>query len=242
MPKILLEISYLGTHYAGWQKQPNAMSVQEKLEQKLSVYLRENTEILGSSRTDAGVHAKQQYACFQTTKTLDLQQLVYRLNHLLPKDLALVSAREVPESFHPRFDATSRAYQYTISRAKNPFFSENAYLFTPALDLEAMNIAAKILLQYTDFQCFSKVHTDVYTYNCTIEYAYWELRNHQLVFCIKANRFLRGMVRAIVGTLLQVGLGKLSIEGFKQVIESKSRQKAGVSVPAEGLVLVEVNY
>jgi tRNA pseudouridine38-40 synthase len=242
MAKYLLELSYLGTKYAGWQRQPNALSIQQKIEEALSTFLREPIEILGSSRTDAGVHAKQQFATFETDKAIDTKQTAYRINHLLPPDISIVSIKNVAEQFHARFDAGSRAYEYVLDRTKNPFAIQTAYLFTPNLDVKAMNTAAKILLQHTDFQCFSKVHTDVFTYNCTIEYAFWVETETQLIFHIKANRFLRGMVRAIVGTLMQVGLGKMNLEAFEKVILSKSRQQASGAVPAHGLHLVEVNY
>jgi tRNA pseudouridine38-40 synthase len=240
--RYLLEISYLGKNYAGWQKQPNAHSIQEAIENALSILLRRPTTILGSSRTDAGVHASQQFASFDTSEAIDTEQLSYRANQLLPVDIAISSISEVGPAFHARFDATARAYQYHIARQKNPFNSQTAYLYTIPLNIDAMNKAAKILLQHADYQCFSKTHTDVYTYLCHIEYAYWQEAGNTLVFYIKANRFLRGMVRAIVGTLLDVGLGKLSIEAFEAIILSKNRSKAGRSAPAHGLVLTQVCY
>lgn len=238
----LIEISYLGTNYAGWQSQPNANTVQEEIEKALSILLKKSTAILGSSRTDAGVHAKQQFATFEFENSLDCDQIAYRLNHILPADIAVKNLIEIPNGFHPRFDATSRAYEYTLATQKTPFSLDQAYLFTVSLDVQQMNEAASLLLKYTDFQCFSKVHTDVFTYNCSIEYAYWEQKGEYLIFKIKANRFLRGMVRAIVGSLMEVGLGKWTVQDFEQVILSQNRQKAGPSVPAKGLCLVQVNY
>lgn len=240
--RYLLDISYLGKKYAGWQKQPNAPSVQEEIEKALSILLRRSIEILGSSRTDAGVHATQQIACFDFDLPFDIENIIFRANHLLPADISINDLREVPDSFHPRFDATSRAYQYIIARNKTPFLLDTTYLFTVNLNIDLMNAAEAILLKHTDFQCFSKTHTDVFTYNCQIEYAYWLETPNSLVFHIKANRFLRGMVRAIVGTLLELGLGKINLEQFEQIILSKNRSFAGRSVPAHGLVLVEVNY
>lgn len=240
--RYLLEISYLGTKYAGWQSQPNANSVQAEIEKALSILLKQNIAILGSSRTDAGVHAKQQTASFDVDKTLNLEDLQYRLNQILPGDIAINSITLVHDDFHPRFDAKCRAYEYHIARKKSPFNTATDYTFTAALDVEAMNQAASILLKHTDFQCFSKSNTDVFTYNCSIEYAYWTVNGAQLTFHIKANRFLRGMVRAIVGTLLEVGLGKINLEAFEQIILSKNRKKAGRAVPAHGLCLVAVQY
>lgn len=238
----LLEIAYLGKNYAGWQSQPNANTVQAEIENALGVLLKEKIVILGSSRTDTGVHAKQQFATFNGPIHLDLAQTHYSLNRILPLDISISNLSRVKESFHPRFDATSRAYEYTIATKKSPFLINQSYLFTVPLDILAMNNAALLLLNHSDFKCFSKVHTDVLTYNCTIEYAFWEEKDGILIFKIKANRFLRGMVRAIVGSLLQVGLEKWSIADFEQVILSRSRSKAGPAVPAQGLCLVQVNY
>jgi tRNA pseudouridine38-40 synthase len=237
-----LEISYLGTNYAGWQSQPNAPTIQGEIEKALLTLAKQPIAILGSSRTDAGVHARQQFAVFDTDLPFAPADWHYRLNHLLPNSIAIVSIQSVAPDFHPRFAATARAYQYHICRSKDPFHTQTSYYYTAPLDTQAMNAAAALLLQHTDYQCFSKTHTDVHTYNCSIQHAYWQANGQQLVFHIKANRFLRGMVRAIVGTLLQVGLGKLSLVQFEAIILSKNRNNAGASVPAQGLSLCEVCY
>jgi tRNA pseudouridine38-40 synthase len=237
-----IEISYNGTNFAGWQNQLNAITVQEIIEKGLSTLLRRKIDIVGSSRTDAGVHAEQQFAHFYIDESIDCQDIRYRLNQIIPFSIAIKDIVAVSEHFHARFDATSRAYQYRITRQKNPFLQQMAYVFNVELDVNKMNEACKLFYKYTDYQCFSKVHTDVATFECQIFNAEWIQQGSLLVFNIKANRFLRGMVRAIVGTLLQVGLGKLTIEQFEAIILSKNRKNAGAAVPANGLFLTEVNY
>jgi tRNA pseudouridine38-40 synthase len=241
--RYLIECSYKGTAFHGWQVQDNAPSVQGHIEQALSTVLRQEIQIIGSSRTDAGVHAYQQFAHFDTGFSLsNLEKVIYALNGILPKDIAIQQIRAVSDKFHSRFDATFRRYLYRISQQKTPFWREFSYFYRAPLDMELMNNAGEILKNYSDFQCFSKVHTDVVTFNCQIEYANWERHDQFLLFHIKADRFLRGMVRAIVGTMLEVGTGKLSLSGFEEIILSKNRNKAGRAVPAEGLTLVEVGY
>ncbi len=240
--RYLIEISYLGTDFAGWQNQLNAVSVQELVEKGLTTLLKQKIDIVGSSRTDAGVHAKQQFAHFDFDKTINLADVKYRLNQILPVSISINNFILVAENFHSRFDAKSRAYEYRISQSKNPFIIEQAYQFTTKLDVIKMNDACKVLFENNDFEAFSKKHTDVTNFNCTIFNAIWFIENDLLVFKIKANRFLRGMVRAVVGTMIEVGLGKMTIEQFEGVILSKNRQNAGFSVPAKGLFLIEVNY
>jgi tRNA pseudouridine38-40 synthase len=241
--RYLIQCSYKGTAFHGWQVQDNAPSVQGHIEKALSTVMRQDMQIVGSSRTDAGVHAYQQFAHFDVEAPLNnLEKMVYAINGILPKDIAIQEIKAVSDEFHSRFDATHRRYLYRISQQKTPFWQEFSYFYRAPLDIEQMNKAEELLKKHTDFQCFSKVHTDVATFNCEIEYAYWEREDEFLLFHIKADRFLRGMVRAIVGTMLEVGTGKLSIAGFDDVILSKSRQKAGRAVPAEGLTLVEVGY
>jgi tRNA pseudouridine38-40 synthase len=240
--RFCIELSYLGTDFAGWQNQLNAVGVQELIEKGLSTLLKQKIEIVGSSRTDAGVHAVQQFAHFDFYEKFDASDIRYRLNQILPFSIAIKEIRKVSDSFHARFDAKSRAYEYRISQFKNPFLTHQAYLLTTKLDVDIMNEACKILFKHIDFQAFSKTHTDVTTFNCAILRAEWLFENKQLVFHIKANRFLRGMVRAIVGTMLEVGLGKINLEQFEAVILSKNRKNAGFSVPAKGLFLTEVNY
>ena len=242
--RYFIECSYKGTHYSGWQIQDNALTIQGEIEKALRTLLKCEIATTGSSRTDAGVHALQQFAHFETLEEIkNPENLVYRLNKLLPFDIAVQRIFMVAEDYHSRFEAISRKYEYRISCKKNPFHRELAYEFNGDLAVELMNEACKVLFNYIDFQCFSKIHTDVLTFNCTILEAYWkEGENDSLVFYIKANRFLRGMVRAIVGTLLEVGMGKISVSDFEGIIVSKDRKKAGRSVPAEGLFLMEVNY
>ena len=240
--RYFLEISYNGKNYHGWQIQPNASSVQETLERCLSLLLHEEISLTGAGRTDTGVHARQLFAHFDTDKLLD-NNLITKLNRFLPPDIAIHQLLKVSDDAHARFDATFRKYQYYISTQKNPFVQESAWQLIASLDVEKMNEAAKILFQHTDFTSFSKLHTDVKTNNCVIYEAHWvEEPNGLLCFHIKADRFLRNMVRAIVGTLVEVGRGKLSIDDFNQIIVAKNRQKAGASVPPQGLFLVEVGY
>jgi tRNA pseudouridine38-40 synthase len=242
--RYFIECAYRGTNFSGWQIQNNALAVQEVIEKALSTLLKRKIDITGSSRTDAGVHAMQQMAHFDFQEEINnLDNLVYRINKVLPFDISIQRIFIVEDDYHSRFEAISRKYEYRISRKKNPFQRGLSYEFNGDLDINLMNEACKILFFNTDFQCFSKIHTDVLTFNCTIIEARWEEKiGDLLVFHIKANRFLRGMVRAIVGTLLEVGLGKISLVDFEEIILSKDRKKAGWSVPAEGLFLMEVNY
>lgn len=233
--------SYLGKNYHGWQKQPQSISVQEVMQDAFQRLLREPIELVGAGRTDTGVHAHQMYAHFDTQQKIS-NQLVYRLNAYLPKDIVIHSFREVIPKAHARFDALKRTYRYRISQEKSAFTFEQAYFMNLPLDVSAMNEACEVLLCYKDFQCFSKSNTDVKTYLCDIYSAGWYQKGSELIFEISANRFLRNMVRAIVGTFIQVGLRKMSIAEFTQVIESKSRSRAGVSAPAHGLSLIEIEY
>lgn len=240
--RYFIELSYNGENYHGWQNQPNAISVQEVLEKALSTLIRSEISIVGAGRTDAGVHAKQMYAHFDTEVVFDRSELTLKLNSFLPNDIAIQTIHPVKTDAHARFDATGRTYEYWIVTEKNPFHNQSAYLVYKKLDVHLMNLAAKELFNYKDFKCFSKTHTDVKTYICTIEKAIWEQHNELLIFTIRADRFLRNMVRAIVGTLLEVGLGKLSIKEFKEIIESRNRNNAGTSVPGKALYLTAVSY
>jgi tRNA pseudouridine38-40 synthase len=240
--RYLLQLAYKGTGYHGWQKQHNAISVQSVLEEKLSLILGENIETLGCGRTDTGVHAKDFYAHFDTTKTFDINRIVYKLNQLLPNDIVAIELYEVAEHFNARFDATSRTYEYWITQRPNPFLVDQAWYQYGRLDIEQMNAAAVLLVGKKDFQCFSKVHTQVDNFICDVTFARWEVKEEKLVFTITANRFLRNMVRAIVGTLLEVGKGKLTLEDLQQILESKNRCEAGQSVPAHGLFLTRIDY
>lgn len=235
-------IAYKGTNYHGWQRQPNAMGVQQKVEEVFSTILNQKAEIVGSGRTDSGVHATAQIFHFDLSEEMEPEQLLYKANKMLPHDVALKHVRKVKDEAHARFDANKRAYQYHIVTEKNPFAIDQAYFFTQELSIEKMNLASEKLLKYQDFESFSKVKTDVYTFNCDIFEAFWKQEQESLVFHIKANRFLRGMVRAIVGTLLDVGQNKITVEDFENIIKAKNRKSAGRAVPAHGLYLTEVQY
>ena len=237
-----MKLSYAGTRYHGWQSQPNAVTVQETLEKALSLILRMPIKIVGAGRTDAGVHAMQMYAHFDMPKSINPEDLTYKLNSFLPQDIAILEIKPVVPNAHARFDAQSRYYQYFIHQQKSPFLNATSWELNRSLDLDAMNQAAKVLLSYTDFKSFSKTHTDVKTYICDVQQAEWQVVNHQIVFKITADRFLRNMVRAIVGTLIQVGLHQLSVDDFKQIIEARDRNRAGFSVPAKGLFLTKITY
>lgn len=241
--RFFIQLSYNGTNYHGWQIQPNATSVQETLTKALNVVLNEkNIVIMGAGRTDTGVHASKMFAHFDYEKEIDSKTVVHKLNSYLPKDIAVSEIISVDENAHARFDAKQRTYEYKINLTKNVFLDELSWYYNKELDVEAMNDAASLLMEFIDFQCFSKVHTDVNTFNCAITQAFWKKENDQLIFTISADRFLRNMVRSIVGTLVNVGLGKISKADFQKIIESKDRKKAGFSVPACGLYLTEIKY
>lgn len=241
--RFFLEFSYAGTHYHGWQRQPNALSVQQVLEEALSTRLKEETPLVAAGRTDTGVHARQMYAHFDANKQAPLEQnLVYQLNQFLPKDIVIHSLQAVKVDAHARFDAISRTYEYHLSKGKTAFENDFHYQMNLPLDLALMNRAAQILLEYEDFECFSKSKTDVKTFFCKISYAQWSNSEKGYTFTITANRFLRNMVRAIVGTLLEIGLKKRALEDLHQIIASKKRAEAGYSVPAKGLFLTKIEY
>ncbi|MFJ1474137.1 tRNA pseudouridine(38-40) synthase TruA [Capnocytophaga cynodegmi] len=239
--RYFIEFSYNGKNYHGWQNQPHSVSVQEVMEKCLTTLLRTKIEIVGAGRTDSGVHALQMFAHFDAEKTID-NQLVNKLNSFLPKDIAVHQIHKVRDGAHARFDAIKRTYEYRISTYKDAFRYESSMYINLPLDIQKMQEAANILFKYTDFQSFSKSNTDVRTYNCKIYQALWRQEGELLIFTISADRFLRNMVRAIVGTLIDVGLNKISIIDFQNIIESRNRSKAGASVPACGLFLKKVEY
>ena len=240
--RYFIELSYKGTNYHGWQIQPDASSVQEEITKALATILQEKILLVGAGRTDAGVHASQMFAHVDTVKKLT-DDYVHKLNAILPNDIVIKSIKEVSDDTHARFDAVSRTYEYRILLGRDPFLLETSWqLHQKNLQIEKMNEAANLLFKYEDFESFSKVKTDVNTFNCSIMKAVWTLEDKHLIFHIKANRFLRNMVRAVVGTLLEVGLGKKTVEDFRKIIESKKRSEAGLSVPAKGLFLTEVCY
>jgi tRNA pseudouridine38-40 synthase len=253
MQRYFIELSYDGTSYHGWQIQPNANTVQECLDQVLSTYFGQAVSTLGCGRTDTGVHATQFYAHFDLEitavlkdkplpKRLDPLLAVSGINALLPYQIAVKRIFEVSETAHARFDATERAYQYHIHFHKDPFKLDRSWLFKGELDLGAMNLAAKMLLDHTDFSCFSKSHTQTFTNNCKVTEARFQSIDGNLIFNIRADRFLRNMVRAIVGTLIRVGRDDLTLYEFEEIIKGKDRRRAGQSVPACGLYLVNVVY
>lgn len=244
--RLFAELSYNGTGFHGWQVQPNAITVQEVLDKALSTILREEIETVGCGRTDTGVHAKQFYAHFDLSNPRpDLSGnpvFLSRLNSLLPPQIAVKQLLNMAPDAHARFDATLRSYEYHIHFEKDPFKQNLSWLLRDMPDIDPMNEAAAILLDYTDFSCFSKSNTQVFTNNCKISRAEWVNTRDGLVFHISADRFLRNMVRAIVGTLMLVGKGLLKPANIHDIIESKNRSNAGSSVPACGLYLTEVRY
>ncbi|MGD1845623.1 MAG: tRNA pseudouridine(38-40) synthase TruA [Salibacteraceae bacterium] len=242
MNRYFLQLSYDGTAYHGWQMQENALSVQEVINKNLSLLLRKPVNVLGCGRTDTGVHASQFYAHFDAEMAIDAEQIGYKLNRMLPSDIAIQGVLPVQPEAHARFDATGRTYQYLICQQKDPFLIHRAWHMTRSLDVEAMNQAAALLLEYEDFASFSKSNTDVKTYRCEIREAQWQQEGHRLTFTVSANRFLRNMVRALVGTLWKIGVGQMEVEDMRRVIEARNRTEAGPSVPAAGLYLCKIDY
>jgi len=243
--RYFIRLAYDGTRYHGWQRQKNALSVQQILEESMSMMLREAVKLTGAGRTDTGVHAKEYYSHFDTNREIrrpELQKLVFKLNSYLDPDIVIHDIFPVSEHTHARFSASSRTYKYYITTRKNPFRNKFTHFFFGRIDVDLMNQGADIILQYDDFTSFSKVDTDTKTNICKISRAFWEWEGEELVFTITANRFLRNMVRSIVGTLLDIGTGKLSLAELKMVIESKNRANAGDSVPACGLILYSIDY
>ncbi len=241
--RYFIEIQYKGTSYHGWQFQPNARTVQEVLDQALSIFCAEKIDTLGCGRTDTGVHATQFYAHFDTSKEW-VEEHLKNINALLPNDIAVLKIHKVHDEAHARFDATQRSYEYHIHSKKDVFLHEESCLFLHAdkLDIEKMNKAAQLLLLHTDFACFCKSNSGSQTTLCKISRAEWKAKGNQFVFYISADRFLRNMVRAIVGTLLDIGMHKSTIGNLEKILESKDRSEAGTSVPAKGLYLTSVTY
>jgi len=242
--RYFIELSYRGTNYHGWQIQENAHSVQAELNKALSTLLKENIETLGAGRTDTGVHAKYFVAHFDSTRN-DLSgntSFLYHLNQILPLDISIKSIQFVRPEAHARFDAISRTYEYIICRDKDPFWRELAWLYYGNLDVDMMQKASKMMFNYNDFTSFSKVGSDNKTSICKILTANWEEKDNLLIFTISADRFLRNMVRATVGSLVDVGRNKISIERFSEIIAAMDRSLAGSSAPAEGLYLTGIEY
>lgn len=242
--RYFIELSYDGTNYHGWQTQPNGITVQACLDQALSIYFRQEIISLGCGRTDAGVHATQFFAHFDVADVAEAKVIkaVTGINSLLPYTIAVKRIFAVDQEAHARFSATARAYQYHIHFNKDPFKIDRSWLYKGNLAVDKMNEAAKVLLEFTDFSCFSKSNTQTFTNNCKITLASFEQLADGLVFTVKADRFLRNMVRAIVGTLVLVGKGDIEIDEVAKIIASKNRSKAGQSVPACGLYLMKIEY
>ncbi|MDA8596240.1 tRNA pseudouridine(38-40) synthase TruA [Flavobacteriaceae bacterium] len=242
--RYFITLAFKGTNYFGWQIQPDAISVQEVLNKALSTVLRSDITVVGAGRTDAGVHATKMVAHFDLEVDLrDDVKLSHKLNSYLPDDIVVSSIERVKEDAHARFDAERRAYDFCVILGRNPFKLETTWqLYNTDLDVAQMNLACKELLKHKDFKCFSRSKTDVKTFDCLIFDAYWTASENELIFHIEANRFLRNMVRAIVGTMIDVGTGKKSLEEFKEIILSRDRSKAGKSAPSTGLFLSEIIY
>jgi tRNA pseudouridine38-40 synthase len=241
--RYLLELSFNGANYHGWQIQPNSSSVQETIEKVISTILSEKISIVGAGRTDTGVHASYFCAHFDHKNEIeDKVDFIYKLNSFLPVDISINNIYKVKNDFHARFDAISRTYQYKLHTEKNPFLANNSYYLRKDIDFNKMNLAVLKLFNYKDFKCFSKSNTDVHTFDCEIKSASWTFKENHWVFEISANRFLRNMIRAIVGTLIEIGEGKYEISHLDHVIKSKNREVAGYSVPAQGLYLSNIMY
>ncbi len=241
--RYFVELSYRGTRFHGWQYQPNALSIQEVLEKSFSLLLRNDIKLTGAGRTDTGVHARRFFAHFDIDAPIEEpHEVLKRLNSFIDRDIAIHRIYPVAGDLHARFSAISRTYHYSVHLEKNPFISDFSYRLYFRPDFDKMNEAAKILFDYIDFTSFSKLHTDTKTNDCKIFRAEWIQRDLDYVFVIKADRFLRNMVRAITGTLLEVGKKKMNLEQFRSIVESRDRKNAGMSVPSHGLCLFEIEY
>lgn len=239
--RYFLEVSYRGSHYSGFQSQKNANTIQTEVEKAFKVLLKEEIQLTGSSRTDAGVHALQNYFHFDTKSELS-SQLLYNLNAILPGDIAARNLHKVKDEAHCRFDATAREYKYYIYQKKNPFLEDNAYYYPYTMDLELMQKAATIIKEYSDFTSFSKRNTQVKSFTCDVQESHWTIEGECFVYHVKANRFLRGMVRALVATMLKVGRNKTNLDNFRTIIESQDCTLADFSAPPNGLFLVRITF
>ena len=240
--RYFIRISFLGKKYCGWQIQPGQISVQETIEKCIGNLIKEKINIVGAGRTDSGVHATSMYAHFDTENTIQIKDFIKKINLYLPVDISVIDLVSVKEKSHARFDATSRTYKYFITKNKDPFKIDQSFLCKYDLDLKLMKKAAKILLKFDDFESFSKSKTDVKTFICKVNYAEFTQDKEMIIFEINANRFLRNMVRAIVGTLIEVGRKKISVKDFEEIILKKNRSSAGFSAPAKGLFLTDISY
>ena len=245
MPRYFIELAYKGTHYAGFQKQHNANTIQAEIEKALSIYYRANFELTGSSRTDAGVHARQNYFHFDTDifdEQVDFNKAAYHLNAILPSDIVVKSIFKVEDQAHCRFDALYRRYEYRIYQQKDPFLADMAYHYPYRLNKDILIETAKELLNHTDFESFAKRNSQVFTHNCTIISSEWEFKADHLIYIVQANRFLRGMVKGLVGTMLRAATKGHSVGDFRNIIVSKNAANAEFAVPSNGLTLVEVGF
>ena len=243
MARYFLEVAYKGTAYGGFQKQENAVTIQGEIEKAILVYFRRTVSLTGSSRTDAGVHANQNFFHFDDEGTIvEWDKSIYHLNAILPGDIVLRSVRQASEEAHSRFDARLRVYEYTVYTAKDPFLSDRGYYFPYPLNEELLNQAARIIRGHQNFKAFSKKHTQVRHFECEIQYSCWRREGHALIYRVEGNRFLRGMVRGLTGTMLRVGTGKLTIADFENIIMEGDATRVDFSVPPQGLRLMEVRY
>lgn len=245
MPRYFIEVAYNGARYAGFQIQQNAHSIQAAVEQALKIFFKQDFKLTCSSRTDAGVHALSNYFHFDVESFPEqeiLNNSIYNLNAILPDDIVAKRIYEVDSKAHCRFDALSRSYQYVVYQHKDPFVNDRAYYYPYNLDIQKLQAAAEVLKNYQDFTSFSKKNTQVKTFICNILKSEWVLQNNLIIYNVEANRFLRGMVRGLVGTMLKVGTGKISLSDFCNIIESKDCTKADFSVPPQGLFLLKVLY
>lgn len=241
MARYFIEVAYMGARYSGFQVQDNGITVQSEIDRAVGVLMREKIVTTGSSRTDAGVHARQNFLHFDTDAALH-PQFRYKVNAILPADIVVKGVYLVPDDLHSRFAATGRAYEYTLYTYKDPFLRDRGYFYPYRMNMELLQEAAEIVKEYKDFSTFSKRNTQVRTYNCNIYTSEWVEEEGRIVYHVSANRFLRGMVRGLVGTMLRVGRRKLTIEGFRAAIESKDCTQADFAVPPEGLCLMQVMY
>ena len=243
MPRYFIEVAYKGTEYSGFQVQQNANTIQAELENACKIFHRKNFELTGSSRTDAGVHAIQNYFHVDLEEQIeDAAKSVYHVNAILPRDIAVKNIMLVSDNVHCRFDAIHRSYEYTITTEKNPFLLEQAYYYPFEINIDTLNECASMLCDYSNFESFAKKNSQVFTYECSITKSIWTLENNLLKYNVTGNRFLRGMVRGLVGTMLLVGRGKYAVEEFRKIIESLNAAKTDFSAPAHGLTLMEVGY
>lgn len=240
--RYFIELAYNGSSFHGWQSQPNAVTVQEKIEEALRLFFREDCAVVGCGRTDTGVHANRYYAHFDQSNVFDCEFLKFKLNRILPLDIAIYQIFPVKDDFHARFDAKSRMYRYFISIHKNPFSVDRSWCFNRCLDLNILNETAKLFIGRHDFNSFAKTHSDVKTTFCDVIRSDWEQNEGYYVYNVRADRFLRNMVRALVGTQVEVSLGKRSISNVEQLLQQGTRSDAGQSVPAQGLFLWDIEY